>query len=87
MAPGGAISAVLLIAFLVGGTQLINTAESSIVVSLILCGVAIAIRRIATDPVFAAQLALSMAGQALFTFDVADRSAVGRSWSRRAYNL
>ncbi len=70
------IAAVLLIAFLVGGTQLLNTAEALIVAGLILCAVAIALRRIVPSSVFGAQLALalSMAGQALFTFGVGDRS-------------
>lgn len=70
------IAAVLLTAFLVGGTQLVKSAEASIIVGLILCAVAIAMRRILSSSVFAAQLALalSMAGQALFTFGVADRA-------------
>ncbi|MEO7910502.1 MAG: DUF4401 domain-containing protein [Roseiflexaceae bacterium] len=70
------IAAVLLTAFLVGGTQLVNSAEASIVAGLILCAVAIAMRRTLSRSIFAAQLALalSMAGQALFTFGVADFS-------------
>jgi uncharacterized membrane protein len=70
------IAAVLLIAFLAGGTQLLNTAQASIIVGLILCGIAIATRRIMPSSVFGVQLALalSMAGQALFTFGVTDSS-------------
>jgi len=70
------IAAVLLTAFLVGGTQLVTSAQALIVVGLILCGVAIALRRTLTRSIFAAQLALalSLAGQTLFTFGVADGS-------------
>jgi hypothetical protein len=70
------IAAVLLIAFLVGGTQLVRSGESLIVVGLVLCAVAIAVRRGVPSSIFAAQLALalSMAGQALFTFGVSDLS-------------
>jgi hypothetical protein len=70
------IAAVLLIAFLVGGTQLVRSGESLIVVGLVLCVVAIAVRRGVPSSIFAAQLALalSMAGQALFTFGVSDLS-------------
>jgi hypothetical protein len=73
---GAWIAAVLLIAFLVGGVELVRTAESSIVAGLILCGVAIAIRRFVPDSVFAVQLALalSMAGQVLFGGGVASLS-------------
>jgi len=70
------IAAVLLIAFLVGGTQMLRSGESLIGVGLVLCAVAIAIRRGVPGSIFAAQLALalSMAGQVLFSFGVADLS-------------
>jgi hypothetical protein len=70
------IAAVLLIAFLVGGTQLVRSGEALLAVGLVLCAVAIALRRGVPSSVFAAQLglALSMAGQALFSFGVSDLS-------------
>jgi uncharacterized membrane protein len=70
------IAAVLLIAFLIGGTQLVRSGESMIIVGLILCAVAIAIRRGVPSSIFAAQLALalSIAGQSLFCFGMADLS-------------
>ena len=73
---GAWIAAVLLIAFLAGGVRIITTAESAIVVGLILCGVAIALRRLIPSSIFAAQLALalSMAGQVLFGGGVAGLS-------------
>jgi hypothetical protein len=70
------IAAVLLIAFLVGGTQLVKSGEALIGVGLLLCAVAIAIRRSLPSSIFAAQLALalSLAGQALFGGGVSDLS-------------
>jgi uncharacterized membrane protein len=70
------IAAVLLIAFLIGGTQLVRSGESMLVVGLVLCAVAIAIRRGVPSSIFAAQLALalSIAGQSLFCFGMADLS-------------
>jgi hypothetical protein len=70
------IAAALLIAFLLGGTSILSSAPAAIATGLVLCAIATAIRRFASEAVFGVQLALALgiAGQALLGAGVAGQS-------------